>query len=186
MAATTLPVSAAPKLKPDPADGASVAKSIGEGQIYLMEGFAPWLRFACAPNGRIQFDLHLYGQRFRETPKRWRPQSPLNSANHTEKNERRNRACTVPFGTETIFPTVSEPYLRKRFSEQSTPIGFIPFLMTMPMPGLTVSKANGKAVIAPPCVILSTAIIPFFGNILVSEITLSQVDYFRPGFTCQK
>lgn len=131
------------------------------------------------PNGRIQFDLHLYGQRFREGTKQMATPKNLKIAQATLKQMN----AEIDLGTfqyRDYFPHSKKVATFEALQRAKCPDHLYPFFDVYAKQWYERQKANWKP--SYQRVVWNTLecyLLPEFGNTLVSEITLSQVDFFR-------
>jgi integrase len=142
-----------------------------------MEGFMAQIRVR--PNGRIQFDLHLYGQRFREGTKTMATPKSLKQAQTTLKKMNAEIALGS-FQYRDYFPHSKKVALFEALQRAKHPDRLYPFFDDYANAWFDRQQGQWKnSYRSTVRNTLDRHLIPFFGNILVSEITLSQVDYFR-------
>lgn len=110
------------------------------------------------PNGRIQFDLHLYGRRFREGTKLMATPKNLSQAKAILKQMNAEIDLNT-FQYRDYFPDSKKCPFLKRYNEKNTLTVSIRFSMILPINGLTAKKANGKAAIKIRCATPSTVIL---------------------------
>lgn len=114
------------------------------------------------PNGRIQFDLHLYGQYFREGTKQMA----------TPKNVRLAQATLKQMNAEIDLGTFQ---YREKYPDR-----LYPFFNDFANQWYERQKGNWKS--SYQGVVRNTLehyLLPHFGNTLVSEVSLFQVNFFR-------
>lgn len=138
------------------------------------------------PNGRIQFDLHLYGQRFREGTKLMATPANLKKANATLKKMNAEIDLET-FQYRDYFPDSKKVAKFETLQRTKDPDRLYPFFNDYANEWFDRQKAKWKksyqSVMRNT---LNTYLIAEFGNILVSEITLANVDYFRESLTMIK
>lgn len=131
------------------------------------------------PNGRIQFDLHMFGVRFREGTKQKATPSNLKVAKRILKQMN----AEIDLGTfqyRDYFPESKkvarfEALHRERFPEHR-----FPFFSNYANDWFERQKAKWKPSYQKAVRnTLDRYLIPEFGNMLVGDITLSHLDYFR-------
>jgi integrase len=131
------------------------------------------------PNGRIQFDIHLYGCRFREGTKLMA--TPKNLAN--AKATLKKMSAEIDLGTfqyRDYFPKSKKVAQFEQLQRAAHPDRQYPFFDNFANQWFERKKATWKnSYQATIRAALDKYLIPEFGNTLVNEITLSQVDYFR-------
>ncbi|MGR5177873.1 Arm DNA-binding domain-containing protein [Vibrio mediterranei] len=131
------------------------------------------------PNGRIQFDLHMFGVRFREgtqllaTPKNLRAaQAQLKQMN-----------AEIDLGTfqyRDYFPESKKVAKFETLHRERFPDHHYPFLSNYANEWFERSKANWKPSYQNTVRnTLDRYLIAEFGDMLISDIRLSHVDYFR-------
>lgn len=131
------------------------------------------------PNGRIQFDLHLYGQRFREGTKLMATPKNLKQAQATLKQMN----AEIDLGTfcyRDYFPASKKLAQFEALQRDKHPTRLCPYFDTFAAQWCERQKAKWRP--SYQTVVNNTLtchLLPVFGNTLVSEITLSQVEYFR-------
>ncbi|WP_242695323.1 DUF3596 domain-containing protein [Shewanella sp. 4t3-1-2LB] len=131
------------------------------------------------PNGRIQFDLHLFGRRFREGTKMMATPKNLNQAKATLKQMN----AEIDLGTfqyRDYFPRSKKVALFESLQREKHPDRLHPFFDTYANEWFERQKAKWKSSYESTVRnTLDRYLMPKFGNTLISEITLAQVDYFR-------
>ncbi len=135
------------------------------------------------PNGRIQFDLHLYGQRFREGTKLMATPANLKKAN-TLLKKMNAEIDLETFQYRDYFPESKKVAKFEALQRSKHPARLHPFFNDYANEWFDRQKAKWKS--SYQSVVrntLDTYLLPEFGNILVSEITLANVDYFRESLT---
>ncbi len=131
------------------------------------------------PNGRIQFDIHVYGQRFREGTKQMASQKNLKLAQAALKQMN----AEIDLGTfqyRDYFPDSKKVDLFERLQREKYPDRLYPFFNDFANQWYERQKGNWKS--SYQSVVRNTLehyLIPHFGNTLVSEVSLSQVEFFR-------
>lgn len=131
------------------------------------------------PNGRIQFDLHLYGRRFREGTKLLATPKNLKQAQATLKQMN----AEIDLGTfayRNYFPNSKKVALFETLQREKAPTRLYPYFDNFATEWFERQKAKWQP--SYQTVVwnnLTSHLLPEFGNTLVSEITLAQVDYFR-------
>ncbi|MCL9775494.1 site-specific integrase [Vibrio methylphosphonaticus] len=131
------------------------------------------------PNGRIQFDLHLYGQRFREGTKLMATPKNLRLAQATLKQMNAEIDLNT-FQYRDYFPDSKKVDLFERLQRNKHPDRLYPFFNDFAAEWFERKKGAWKH--SYQSVVwnnLTSYLIPHFGNTLVSEVSLSQVDFFR-------
>ncbi|MEZ9851973.1 DUF3596 domain-containing protein [Vibrio breoganii] len=131
------------------------------------------------PNGRIQFDIHIFGVRFREGTNMMATPSNLNKA----KAMLKRMNAEIDLGTfeyRDYFPrskkvTHFEELQRAKHPDRLYPY-FDDFAKEWYQRQLSKWKNSYKGTIRNN---LERYLIPEFGNTLINEITLSQVEFFR-------
>lgn len=131
------------------------------------------------PNGRIQFDIHIYGQRFREGTKTMATPSNLKVAKATLKQMN----AEIDLGTfqyRDYFPDSKKVEVFERLQREKYPDHLHPFFDNFAYEWYERQKGNWKP--SYQSVVKNTLegyLIPHFGNTLVSEVTLAQLEFFR-------
>ena len=131
------------------------------------------------PNGRIQFDIHVYGQRFREGTKQMASPKNLRLAQAALKQMN----AEIDLGTfqyRDYFPDSKKVDLFERLQREKYPDRLYPFFNDFAAQWYERQKGNWKS--SYKSVVKNTLehyLIPHFGNTLVSEVSLSQVEFFR-------
>ena len=131
------------------------------------------------PNGRIQFDLHIYGQRFREGTKLMATPVNIKKANATLKKIN----AEIDLGTfqyRDYFPDSKKVAKFEALQREKHPDRLYPFFNDYANEWFDRQKAKWKS--SYQSVVRNTLdryLIPEFGNSLVNEIKLANVDYFR-------
>ncbi|MEZ9875563.1 DUF3596 domain-containing protein [Vibrio breoganii] len=131
------------------------------------------------PNGRIQFDIHIFGVRFREGTKMMATPSNLNKA----KAMLKRMNAEIDLGTfeyRDYFPrskkvTHFEELQRAKHPDRLYPY-FDDFAKEWYQRQLSKWKNSYKGTVRNN---LARYLIPEFGNTLINEVTLSQVEFFR-------
>ncbi len=109
------------------------------------------------PNGRIQFDLHLYGQRFREGTKL--EATPKNLKQAKTKLAKINAEITLgTFQYRQHFPHSKKVPVFEALEREQHPDHRYPFLTSTPMSGLNAKKPNGNPATNRPYGLTSSAI----------------------------
>ncbi|OED84308.1 site-specific integrase [Vibrio breoganii] len=131
------------------------------------------------PNGRIQFDIHLFGVRFREGTKLMATQSNLNKA----KAMLKRMNAEIDLGTfeyRDYFPKSKKVTRFEQLQRAKKPDRLYPyfddFAKEWYQRQLSKWKNSYKGTVRNN---LERYLIPEFGNTLINEITLSQVEFFR-------
>ncbi|WP_413111955.1 tyrosine-type recombinase/integrase [Thaumasiovibrio sp. DFM-14] len=138
------------------------------------------------PNGRLQFDLHLYGRRFREGTKTLATPKNLASAKATLKKMN----AEIDLGTfqyRDYFPHSKKVAQFEALQRAKEPDRLYPFFDTFANTWFERKKGAWKS--SYQGVVwnnLERYLIPHFGNTLVSEVSLSQVEYFRQSLQAQR
>ncbi|MEZ9709048.1 tyrosine-type recombinase/integrase [Vibrio breoganii] len=131
------------------------------------------------PNGRIQFDIHIFGVRFREGTKMMATPSNLNKAKAMLK--RMNAEIDLgSFEYRDYFPKSKkvarfEELQRTKHPDRLYPY-FDDFAKEWYQRQLSKWKNSYKGTVRNN---LARYLIPEFGNTLINEVTLSQVEFFR-------
>lgn len=131
------------------------------------------------PNGRIQFDLHIYGQRFREGTKLMATPVNIKKANATLKKINAEIDLDT-FQYRDYFPESKKVAKFEALQREKHPDRLYPFFNDYANEWFDRQKAKWKS--SYQSVVRNTLdryLIPEFGNILVNEIKLANVDYFR-------
>ncbi|MDF2153117.1 DUF3596 domain-containing protein [Vibrio sp. CAU 1672] len=144
------------------------------------------------PNGRIQFDLHLYGRRFREGTKQMATPKNLRLAQATLKQMNAEIALGT-FQYRDYFPHSKKVAQFEALQRQKHPDRLYPFFDSYANEWFDRQKAKWKSSYQGTVRnTLDRYLIPGFGNTLINEITLANVDFFRetlinsPGKNGQK
>ncbi|MCL1139568.1 Arm DNA-binding domain-containing protein [Shewanella pneumatophori] len=133
------------------------------------------------PNGRIQFDLHLYGCRFREGTKLMATPKNLASAKATLK-QMNAEIDLGSFQYRDYFPKSKKVTKFEKLQRNKYPDRQYPFFDTFSNQWFERQKAKWKNSYRDTVRnTLDKYLIPQFGNTLVNEVTLAQVDFFRQG-----
>ncbi|QYJ79936.1 tyrosine-type recombinase/integrase [Shewanella acanthi] len=131
------------------------------------------------PNGRIQFDLSLYGRRFREGTKMLATPKNLNQAKATLKQMN----AEIDLGTfqyRDYFPGSKKIALFESLQRERHPDRQYPFFDVYAQEWFDRQKAKWKSSYQSTVRnTLDRYLIPQFGNCLISEISLSQVEFYR-------
>jgi integrase len=131
------------------------------------------------PNGRIQFDFHLYGCRFREGSQLMATPKNLASTKATLKQMN----AEIDLGTfqyRDYFPKSKKVAKFEKLQREAHPDRQYPFFDNFANQWFERKKATWKNSYRDTLRgALDKYLIPHFGNTLVNEITLAQVDYFR-------
>ena len=131
------------------------------------------------PNGRIQFDLHLYGQRFREGTKLMATPKNLASAKATLK-QMNAEIDLGSFQYRDYFPNSKKIALFEQLQRTRHPDRQYPFFDHYANEWFERQKAKWKhSYQGTVRTALTKYLIPEFGNTLVNEIRLTQIDFFR-------
>lgn len=131
------------------------------------------------PNGRIQFDMHLYGCRFREGTKMLATPKNLATAKTTLKkmNAEIDLGC---FQYRDYFPQSKKVAQFEQLQRDKHPDREYPFFNDFAYQWFERKKATWKNSYRNTMQnVLDKYLIPQFGNTLMNEITLSQVDFYR-------
>lgn len=131
------------------------------------------------PNGRIQFDMHLYGCRFREGTKMLATPKNLATAKTTLKkmNAEIELGC---FQYRDYFPKSKKVTQFEQLQREKHPDREYPFFNDFAYQWFERKKATWKNSYRNTMQnVLDKYLIPQFGNTLMNEITLSQVDFYR-------
>ncbi|WP_283628157.1 Arm DNA-binding domain-containing protein [Shewanella baltica] len=131
------------------------------------------------PNGRIQFDMHLYGCRFREGTKMLATPKNLATAKTTLKkmNAEIDLGC---FQYRDYFPKSKKVTQFEQLQREKHPDREYPFFNDFAYQWFERKKATWKNSYRNTMQnVLDKYLIPQFGNTLMNEITLSQVDFYR-------
>lgn len=131
------------------------------------------------PNGRIQFDIHLYGHRFREGTKKMATAKNLNQAKALLKQIN----AEIDLGTfqyRDYFPNSKKVHLFETLQREKHPERLYPFFDNYANEWFDRQKAKWKRSYQQTVRnTLDRYLIPTFGNTLVSEVTLANVEYYR-------
>lgn len=131
------------------------------------------------PNGRIQFDFHLYGQRFREGTKMMSTPKNLNKA----KTQLKKMNAEIDLGTfqyRDYFPGSKKINLFEELQRGKHPDRFYPFFDTFANEWFDRQKSKWKNSYQNTVRLnLEGYLIPTFGNTLINELTLAHVEYYR-------
>lgn len=131
------------------------------------------------PNGRIQFDLHLYGRRFREGTKMMATPKNLTKAKATLKQMNAEIDLNT-FQYRNYFPTSKKVALFEALQREKHPDRLFPFFDTFANEWFERQQSKWKPSYQGSVRSnLDCYLLPAFGNTLVSELTLSHVDFFR-------
>ncbi|PML92256.1 site-specific integrase [Vibrio breoganii] len=135
------------------------------------------------PNGRIQFDLHLFGKRFREGTKMMA--TPKNVAKAKTLLKKMNAEIDLgTFEYRHYFPSSKKVYTFEALQRAKCPDRLYPFFDDYANAWferqLSKWKSSYKSTVRNN---LDRYLIPEFGNILLGEITLAQVEVFRQRLT---
>ncbi|MCL1040931.1 site-specific integrase [Shewanella marisflavi] len=131
------------------------------------------------PNGRIQFDLHLYGQRFREGTKMMATPKNLASAKATLK-QMNAEIDLGSFQYRDYFPNSKKVALFEQLQRTRHPDRQYPFFDNYANQWFERQKAKWKQSYQGSVrTALTKYLIPEFGNTLVNEVSLTQIDFFR-------
>ncbi|ASF13724.1 MULTISPECIES: tyrosine-type recombinase/integrase [unclassified Shewanella] len=131
------------------------------------------------PNGRIQFDMHLYGCRFREGTKMLATPKNLATAKTTLKkmNAEMDLGC---FQYRDYFPKSKKVTQFEQLQREKHPDREYPFFNDFAYQWFERKKATWKNSYRNTMQnVLDKYLIPQFGNTLMNEITLSQIDFYR-------
>ncbi|MGL4475174.1 MAG: tyrosine-type recombinase/integrase [Shewanella sp.] len=133
------------------------------------------------PNGRIQFDLHLYGCRFREGTKMIATPKNLASAKATLKQI--NAEIDLgSFQYRDYFPKSKKVAKFEQLQRDKYPDRQYPFFDAFANQWFERQKSKWKNSYRDTVrLTLDKYLIPNFGNTLVNELTLTHVDFFRQG-----
>ncbi|MCG9962550.1 tyrosine-type recombinase/integrase [Shewanella cutis] len=131
------------------------------------------------PNGRIQFDMHLYGCRFREGTKMLA--TPKNLA--TAKTTLKKMNAEIDLGSfqyRDYFPQSKKVAQFEQLQREKHPDREYPFFNDFAYQWFERKKATWKNSYRNTMQnVLDKYLIPQFGNTLMNEITLSQIDFYR-------
>ncbi|MBD1577397.1 site-specific integrase [Vibrio sp. S11_S32] len=131
------------------------------------------------PNGRIQFDLHLYGQRFREGTKTLATPKNLKTA----QLQLKQMNAEIDLGTfqyRNYFPNSKKVQLFESLQRDKDPECQFPFFETFANQWFERQKGKWKSSYQRSVRgNLDRYLLPEFGNMLINEIQLSQIDYYR-------
>ncbi|MGR5154510.1 tyrosine-type recombinase/integrase [Photobacterium swingsii] len=131
------------------------------------------------PNGRIQFDLHLYGQRFREGTKTIA--TPKNLAN--AKSQLKKMNAEIDLGTfqyRDYFPHSKKVAQFEKLQRAKHPDRLYPFFDHFANDWFERQRPKWKTSYQQTVRNnLDRYLIPTFGNTLVADITLSHVEHER-------
>jgi integrase len=131
------------------------------------------------PNGRIQFDLHLYGCRFREGTKLMATPKNLTQAKATLKqmNAEIDLGC---FQYRDYFPKSKKVAKFEQLQREKHPDREYPFFNDFAHQWFERKKGTWKNSYKNTMRnVLDKYLIPQFGNTLINEITLSHIDFYR-------
>ncbi len=131
------------------------------------------------PNGRIQFDLHIYGQRFREGTKMLA--TPKNLA--IAKSMLKTINAEIDLGTfkyREHFPDSKKVPLFEQLQRDKHPDHQYPFFDHFAEQWFSRQKGKWKTSYQNAVQNnLDKYLLPHFGNTLVNEISLAQVEHYR-------
>ncbi|UJF18540.1 site-specific integrase [Vibrio sp. SS-MA-C1-2] len=131
------------------------------------------------PNGRIQFDMHIYGQRFREGTKMMA--TPKNLA--IAKAQLKQMNAEIDLGTfqyRDYFPTSKKIALFEQLQREKHPDRLFPFFDTYANDWFERQSPKWKPSYCEFVRInLDRYLIPELKNLLVSEVTLYHIEQFR-------
>lgn len=131
------------------------------------------------PNGRIQFDLHLYGQRFREGTKLMATPKNLHQAKALLKQMNAEIDLNT-FKYRDYFPHSKKISLFEHLQRTKHPNHLYPFFNHFANQWFDRQKAKWKTSYQQMVRnILDRYLIPSFGNMLINEITLGNVEFYR-------
>ncbi|MGR5474713.1 Arm DNA-binding domain-containing protein [Vibrio astriarenae] len=131
------------------------------------------------PNGVIQFDLHMYGQRFREGTKMDATPKNLKQAQATLKQIN----AEIDLGTfqyRNYFPHSKKVALFEALEREKHPDHHFPFFDTYAQEWFERNKAKWKP--SYQGVLwnnIESYLLPEFRNTLICDITLASIDFFR-------
>lgn len=131
------------------------------------------------PNGRIQFDLHLYGQRFREGTKMMATPKNLKIA----QAQLKQMNAEIDLGTfqyRDYFPGSKKVALFEKLQRDKCPDHQFPFFDHYAKEWIERqthrwSSSYNKAITGD----IKRYLLPEFGDTLVNEISLKQVEFYR-------
>ncbi|MFL9786784.1 Arm DNA-binding domain-containing protein [Vibrio cyclitrophicus] len=131
------------------------------------------------PNGRIQFDLHLYGQRFREGTKL--EATPKNLKQAKTKLAKINAEITLgTFQYRQHFPHSKKVPVFEALEREQHPDHRYPFFNEYANEWFERQKAKWKSSYQQTVWLnLTRYLLPEFGNTLLGELTLADVEHFR-------
>ncbi|TEW55734.1 site-specific integrase [Psychromonas sp. RZ22] len=131
------------------------------------------------PNGRIQFDLHLYGQRFREGTKMTATPKNLNHA----KAQLKKMNAEIDLGTfqyRDYFPDSKKTGKFESLQRTKHPDRCYPFFDSFADEWFDRQKSKWKNSYKNTVRLnIEGYLKPIFGNTLINEVTLAQVEYYR-------
>lgn len=131
------------------------------------------------PNGRIQYDLHLYGQRFREGTKMVATPKNLNLA----KAQLKKMNAEIALGTfqyRDYFPDSKKIEQFELLQRAKHPNRFFPFFDSFADEWFDRQKPKWKNSYKNTVRLnIEGYLKPVFGNTLINEVTLAQVEYYR-------
>lgn len=131
------------------------------------------------PNGIIQYDLHVFGVRFRETSKM--PATPKNIKIAKATVKQINAELELKtFEYRDFFPDSKKVAKFEALRREKSPDMLYPYFDDYACEWIERqthrwSSSYTKAISGD----IQRYLIPFFGNTLINEITLKQVEYFR-------
>ncbi|MBY7932065.1 site-specific integrase [Vibrio fluvialis] len=131
------------------------------------------------PNGRIQFDLHLYGRRFREGTKLMATPKNLNQAKALLK-QMNAEIDLETFQYRDYFPHSKKVPLFETLQREKHPDRLYPFFDDFANEWFDRQKGKWKSSYQQMVRnTLDRYLIPAFGNTLINEVTLANVEFFR-------
>lgn len=131
------------------------------------------------PNGRIQFDFHLYGQRFREGTKMMATPKNMKIA-QTRLKKINAEIALGTFEYREHFPLSKKVALFETLRREKLPEHHCPYFDTFASQWYERQKQKWKQSYQRTVWLnLQRYLLPEFSNILVNEITLEHVELFR-------
>ncbi|MFH4734289.1 Arm DNA-binding domain-containing protein [Vibrio diabolicus] len=131
------------------------------------------------PNGRIQFDLHLYGRRFREGTKLMATPKNLSQAKAILKQMNAEIDLNT-FQYRDYFPDSKKVLLFETLQREKHPDRLYPFFDDFANQWFDRQKGKWKSSYQNTVRnTLDRYLIPAFGNTLINEVTLANVEFFR-------
>ena len=131
------------------------------------------------PNGIIQYDIHVYGTRFRETSGMPATPKNLKIAKATVKQINAEIALKT-FQYRDYFPDSKKVEQFERLQRDKYPDRFYPYFDDFAKKWLSQQAPKWKNSYRKTVERnIDNYLIPYFGNTLINEIYLSQLDQFR-------